>query len=58
MLLLFEVIMTAVDVNAVAVVAVIDDDKRPAFHMTEVDALGDVNKLAAAKLPDFCVIIG
>jgi len=31
--------------------------KRPAFRLTEVDALGDVNKSATAKLlPDFCVI--
>jgi len=52
--------MTAVDVNAVAVavVAVVDDDERPAFRVTEVDALGDVNKSATAKLTDFCVIIG
>jgi len=52
MLLLFEVIMTAVDANAVAVavavVAVVDDDERPAFRMTEVDALGDFNKSATA----------
>jgi len=49
MLLLFEVIMTAVDANAVAFVAVVDD-KRPAFGVTEVDTLGDVNKSATAKL--------
>jgi len=58
MVLLFEVIITAVEVNAVAVVAVVDDDERLAFCVTEVDALGDVNKSASAKLSDLCVIIG